>query len=207
MAMIECTNVDVSYGEHNVIKNFNGVFKEGTISVLTGGNGAGKSTLLSTLAGDIPEFRGEITIDGRSLRQITSKELANLRSVATQHHSYWMTYSVFEILRLGHESLSKNRWERVISAFAMEKFIHQSITTLSGGQLQRVEIARAFLRELPIVLLDEPFAAQDSGSISRMKEFITGEAAGGWTIVMAAHARSEDLAWCDQILTLPDKQT
>jgi ABC-type cobalamin/Fe3+-siderophores transport system ATPase subunit len=205
MAMIECVNVSVSHGTHKVIKNFNAGFDEGTISVVTGGNGAGKSTLLSTLAGDIFDFDGEITIGGRSLRQITFKELANLRSVALQHHSYWMTYSVSDILRLGNELVAETRWEEIISVFAMEKFLHQSITTLSGGQLQRVEIARAFMRELPIVFLDEPFAAQDFHSISRIREFIQSEADKGCTIVMAAHMRDKDLDWCDQVLALPDR--
>ena len=203
MAMIHCSNLSISYGDHSVIDNFSASFAAGTISVIIGGNGAGKSTLIATLAGDFPEYQGEITIDGKSLRQFSSNELAKIRSVAAQHHNYWMSYSVAEILRLGNEHVPQNRWDEVITFFAMEKFLDQSITTLSGGQLQRIEIARAFLRELPIVFLDEPFAAQDLHSISRLREFFKSEVDRGRTIVMAAHMRSDDLDWCNQVVALP----
>lgn len=84
----------------------------------------------------------------------------------------------------------------------MEAFLHQKVTALSGGQLQRIEIARAFMRDTPLVLLDEPFASQDVASIERMKEFMIAHKSAGKTIVIVAHAQSEELSWCDQVIDL-----
>ena len=81
-------------------------------------------------------------------------------------------------------------------------FLHQRITELSGGQLQRIEIARAFMRELPLVLLDEPFASQDLTSQASLIEFFKAERELGRTIILVAHRDRGALQWCDQIIDL-----
>ena len=113
-----------------------------------------------------------------------------------------MAYKTIDILKLGHESVSNERFSSIISHLAMEDYLHQSVTTLSGGQLQRIEIARAFLRELPLVLLDEPFASQDLASIASLQNFFSSEVKTGRTIVLVAHQRREELSWCNQIVEI-----
>jgi iron complex transport system ATP-binding protein len=200
--MIEIKDLTLSYGTHAVIQNFSASISAGTISAIVGGNGAGKSTLVSAIAGAIKPTSGSITIDGKEIAELSAQELASLRSVAQQSHSYWMAYTVAQILRLGHENIAQSRLEEVAKEFGLTEILPQSITTLSGGQLQRVEIARAFTRDLPIVLLDEPFASQDLASQEKLTALFQLERRKGRTIVLVAHREKSNLVWCDQIIDL-----
>jgi iron complex transport system ATP-binding protein len=200
--MIEIKDLTLSYGTHAVIKNFSASISAGTISAIVGGNGAGKSTLVSAIAGAIKPTSGSITIVGKEIAELSAQELASLRSVAQQSHSYWMAYTVAQILRLGHENIAQSRLEEVAKEFGLTEILPQSITTLSGGQLQRVEIARAFTRDLPIVLLDEPFASQDLASQEKLTALFQLERRKGRTIVLVAHREKSNLVWCDQIIDL-----
>jgi iron complex transport system ATP-binding protein len=200
--MIEIKDLTLSYGTHAVIQNFSASIATGTISAIVGGNGAGKSTLLSAMAGAMKPSSGSITIDGKEIAELSAQELASLRSVAQQSHSYWMAYSVAQILRLGYENITQSRFDEVINSFNLSEISQQSITTLSGGQLQRVEIARAFMRDVPIVLLDEPFASQDLASQENLTALFQEERHKGRTIVLVAHRERSNLTWCNQIINL-----
>ena len=68
--------------------------------------------------------------------------------------------------------------------------------------MQRVEIARAFLRETPVILLDEPFASQDLESIAKIESLMREARDAGRTVIFVAHERFEDLSWCDQVINL-----
>jgi ABC-type cobalamin/Fe3+-siderophores transport system ATPase subunit len=200
--MITCSQITLGYGGRTVLTDFSAQFKAGTISAILGANGCGKSTLLTALAGDLLPQSGEIALNKKSMSEYTVKELSLFRSVAAQSHQYWMAYTTSEILHLGHDSVKQEKFRYLIDALGLENFLNQSVTTLSGGQLQRIEIARALLRESPIVLLDEPFASQDLASISKIQQLLIAERAAGRTVILVAHARREELSWCDQIIEL-----
>jgi iron complex transport system ATP-binding protein len=200
--MIEMKGVTLAYGAREVISNFSASIPSGSIAAIVGRNGAGKSTLLAAIAGDIETIAGEITIKGKAITQISSAELAATFSLAQQNHTYWMAYSVRDIIELGHEEVSSERFAFLVEALDVEGFIDQPVTTLSGGQLQRVEIARSLMREVPLVLLDEPFASQDLSSIEKIINLVLRESAAGKTFVIVTHAREEDLSWCNQIINL-----
>jgi len=200
--MIEIKDLTLSYGEETVLQNFSAQVSRGTITAIIGGNGAGKSSLVSAIAGAIKPNTGSITIDGKDIGALSAQELASLRSVAQQSHSYWMAYSVAQILRLGHENIAQIRLDEVAKEFNLTEILQQSITTLSGGQLQRVEIARAFMRDVSIVLLDEPFASQDLTSQEKLTALFQEERRKGRTILLVVHREKSNLAWCDQIIDL-----
>ena len=202
MAMISASALALSYGEREVVSDFSATFTRGTITAILGANGAGKSTLIAALAGDIAPTRGDLSINGVSITALTRRELSQLRSLAQQSHSYWMAYTTEEILRLGNDDISQERFNYLVEKLGATEYLNQRVTTLSGGQSQRIEIARALMRELPIVLLDEPFASQDLKSISAITELLQEERASGRTIILVAHARREELSWCDQVIEL-----
>lgn len=202
MAMISASALALSYGEREVVSDFSATFAQGTITAILGANGAGKSTLIAALAGDIAPTRGDLSINGVSITALTRRELSQLRSLAQQSHSYWMAYTTEEILRLGNDDISQERFNYIVEKLGATEYLNQRVTTLSGGQSQRIEIARALMRELPIVLLDEPFASQDLKSISAITELLQEERASGRTIILVAHVRREELSWCDQVIEL-----
>lgn len=200
--MISISNLSLSYGARQVITDFSASIESGTITAILGANGTGKSTLIAAIAGDIPIECGSITLNELSIESLKREEMAKLRSVAAQSHTYWMAYKTREILRLGNEDIAEDRFNYLVTKLGIDSYLDQSVTTLSGGQSQRIEIARALMRGLPIVLLDEPFASQDLVSISAIIELLREERAAGRTIVMVAHERAEELTWCDQIIEL-----
>ena len=200
--MITASHLSLAYGDRVVLEDFSASFAQGTITAILGVNGCGKSTLLAALAGDIAPLAGEITLDGASIHEMKKSQLSKMRSLAQQSHQYWMAYSADEILRLGHEDIAGERFNYLIGKLGISDYLKQSVTTLSGGQLQRIEIARALLRQLPIVMLDEPFASQDLKSVDAIRELLKEESAAGRTVLLVAHARREDLSWCDQVIEI-----
>jgi ABC-type Mn2+/Zn2+ transport system ATPase subunit len=88
----------------------------------------------------------------------------------------------------------------VMKDLEITPFADQAATTLSGGQAQRVDIARALVRDSAIYLLDEPLSAQDSTSKARTIEVLKKMRDNGKTIVVIAHIEESGLAWCDQVI-------
>lgn len=200
--MIEMRNITVEQGGRVIINRFSATIATASIAAIIGPNGAGKSTLLSAISGELKLSRGDILIDFKPVRDFSLAEISQRLSLAQQNHGYWMSYLVEEIIWLGHDTVSQDRFDFLASELQLEGFLQQPITDLSGGQLQRVEIARSLMRQTPIVLLDEPFASQDLESIQRITQLIKSERDQGRTFLIVTHSREDELQWCDHIINL-----
>jgi iron complex transport system ATP-binding protein len=200
MALINIEQVSILRGAKSVIKKFSATIEPGKITAIIGPNGSGKSTLLSAIAGDLPISAGGITFDGRNLKEISVAAQAELRSVVLQNRNYWLSYSTRELIEMGQGPDELLRVDAVMQALDMKRFENQSVTTLSGGEAQRIEIARALIRDTPIYLLDEPLSAQDVASKARIIALLQGLRDKGKTILVIAHIDKNSLTWCDQII-------
>jgi iron complex transport system ATP-binding protein len=200
MALIEVSDVTVSRGDTQVIKDLSLIIKEGTITAIVGANGSGKSTLIGALAGDYPLDTGLITIRGRDLAELSLAEQAKLRSVVSQNQFFWLAFTVRQVIEMGQASENLSRVESVLSQLGMNEIVDQSVLTLSGGQLQRVAIARALVCDTPIYLLDEPLASQDKESRANLISLFSAMRDQGKTIVVVMHSDASDLDWCDQVI-------
>jgi iron complex transport system ATP-binding protein len=200
MALIKIEQVSISRGGKSVIEQFSATIEPGKITAIIGPNGSGKSTLLSAIAGDLPLRAGEITFDGRNLKEISVAEQSALRSVVLQNRNYWLSYSTRELIEMGQGPEELLRVEAILQALDMKRFENQSVTTLSGGEAQRIEIARALIRDTPIYLLDEPLSAQDVASKARIIALLKGLRDKGKTVLVIAHIDKNSLTWCNQII-------
>ena len=200
MALIEIKDLTIIRGGRTVIQNFNATINSGLITAIIGPNGSGKSSLLATIAGDIPTSSGSITFDGREITTLSLLEQAEIRSVVLQDRSYWLSYSVREVIAMGQSAASIARIDEVLASLDMVDFAEQSVTTLSGGEAQRVEIARALIRDSDIYLLDEPLSAQDTDSKARIIAILKKLRDQGKTILVIAHIDKRALDWCDQVI-------
>ena len=200
MAMIEITNLSVARGKRTIVNNFSATIAPGSITAITGPNGCGKSTLAQAISGDLKIQSGQITLAGRELQTITLEEQAELRSVVEQNRNYWLSFTAREVISMGQREEDLARMDGVMQRLHITEYADQSVTTLSGGQAQRVELARALIRDTPIYIFDEPLSAQDSQSKARIIEEFKALQRAGKTIIVIAHIDRQALTWCDQII-------
>ena len=198
--MIEIKGLTVARGKRIVVDNFSATIAPASITAITGPNGCGKSTLAQAIAGDLKYQSGQITIAGRELQTITLEEQAELRSVVGQNRNYWLSFTAREVIAMGQSKANLARMEGVMKRLQIAEYADQSVTTLSGGQAQRIDLARALIRDTPIYIFDEPLSAQDSQSKVRVIEEFKAMRSAGKTLIVIAHSDRESLSWCDQII-------
>ena len=171
MALVEMKDVTRAYtsGDHE-LKALDGVnlsLEEGKFIVVLGPSGAGKSTLLNLLGGLDSPTSGTITVDGRDISKLSGDELAEYRAEKVgfvfQFYNLIPTLTVYENVALVKE-LSKNALDpaEMISAVGLADHMKNFPAELSGGEQQRVSIARALAKNPKLLLCDEPPGALDS---------------------------------------------
>jgi len=199
--MISLNSISVSRSANPVIKGFSAEFKAGTITAIIGPNGCGKSTLLAAISGDLSLTSGMISLNERDLTSYQIAELAKMRSVVLQQPLFNLAFTVQEVLAMARSAGSTLASENAaIAKLAINDLVDRKVTQLSGGEKQRVAIALAIAVDAPVLLLDEPLAAQDVESTKRIIELLRAEAKTGKTIVLVAHVPESELSWCDQVV-------
>ena len=199
--MISLNQISVWREDQEVISDFSANFESGTINAIIGPNGSGKSTLLMAIAGDLPVATGQITLNGQKLAEYEISELAKLRSVVQQQPIFNLGFSVREVLAMARFAGSTSESETAaLTELAIIELANRKVTELSGGERERVAIALALAVDAPVLLLDEPFAAQDGESRDRIIELLKRLAKSGKTIILVAHLPKSELLWCDQII-------
>ena len=212
MSALELRGVTVELGGRAVVDGVDANVAEGEWVALIGPNGAGKTTLLRALARLVP-FAGEIRLDGRSLEQIGRGELARLVAVVPQEPSTppWMTVAEYVLLgRTPHlgplakeGARDREAAGRALARLDLLAFLDRRLGTLSGGEKQRVVVARALAQEAAIVLLDEPTAALDIGHQQQALDLLDGlRAESGLTLVAAMHDLTLAAQYADRMLLL-----
>ena len=200
MALITIKNATISRTNRRVIENLSLDIQEGTITAIVGANGSGKSTLISAIANDYPLDSGSISINGINLKDLSLVEQSQLRSVVSQDQFFWLAFTVRQVIEMGQLHKNLSQVDLIASQLGIAKIIDQSVLTLSGGQLQRLAIARALVSDTPIYLFDEPLASQDTQSRADLISLFGAMRDQGKTIVLVMHSEVSELDWCDQII-------
>ena len=192
--MITINEITISRDGREIIYDYSEQIPAGSITVIIGPNGSGKSTLLMAIAGDIVPSKGTITIDEFHPPLTSANELAKLRAMAVQNQFHTLGFSVRQIIEMAGPSAN------VMEQLQLTQIADRHVTTLSGGESQRVAIAQAIAQNTPVLLLDEPLSAQDVDSRKRIISLLKSLAEGGTTVVVVAHSSEIDLAWADKII-------
>ena len=206
--MIEMKNLSVSYQGQLVLEPTSLTIKGPTITGIIGPNGAGKSTLIKGMLG-IVESEGQTFLDRKPMKQ----ELNKIAYVEQKIHiDYHFPIKVKECVSLGlypkiklFQRLKASDWEKVARALkivGLEEFAERQISQLSGGQFQRVLIARCLVQEADYIFLDEPFVGIDSVSEEIIMKTLRQLRKAGKTILIVHHDLSKVVAYFDQVLLL-----
>ena len=164
--MLEIKNLYSGYDEKDILKDINFKVKNGENLCIVGPNGCGKSTLLKSIA-NLIEYRGTIKFDGVDSNKYERKSFAQKVGLMSQLSEIHFPYTVYDTVSLGRYAYSKgafsklSKQDREIVEDSMKKvgvyeLKDKLITELSGGQLQRVFLAKIFAQDPDIILLDEP---------------------------------------------------
>jgi iron complex transport system ATP-binding protein len=192
--MITIDEITIVIDGREVIYDYSEQIPAGSITVIVGPNGCGKSTLLAAIAGDIAPDKGTITIDEHHPILTAAATLAGIRSMVVQNQSFVLGFTVRQVIEMAGASTD------VMKALELTDIADRLVTTLSGGEAQRVAIAQAIAQNAPVLLLDEPLAAQDVHSRSRIIELLKDLAEQGKTIVVVAHSNETELSWADKVI-------
>jgi iron complex transport system ATP-binding protein len=192
--MISINKITVTRGNTEIISDYSEQIPSASITVIVGPNGCGKSTLLAAIAGDIAPTKGKITINDINPTKTQPAQLSKLRSMAIQNQNYTLGFTVKQIIEMAGPSIE------IMESLGLTPLANRLVTTLSGGETQRVSIATAIAQKTPVLLLDEPLAAQDVENRAKIIDLLKKLATSGTTVVVVAHSNESEITWADKII-------
>lgn len=211
---IRFENVTFGYGHNTVLDNISAEMKEGTLTAIVGPSGSGKSTMLRLIVRFYDPQQGKVLFGGSDEREMDPEKLMKKISMVFQD-VYLFQDTIRNNIRYGREDASQEE----IEAAAKEACCHEFImklpqgydtmvgeggSTLSGGEKQRISIARAILKNAPVILLDEATSSLDPENEAEMQKAI-GRLIKGRTVIMIAH-RLKTVVKADRIMVMDKGQ-
>lgn len=199
MNMIEFKNVSKIYENTAALKNINLVIGKGEFLFLVGPSGSGKSTFIKLVIKEIDESNGSIFIAGRNICNLKASKIPQLRrnvGCVFQDFKLLPNKTVFENVAFALEVIGKPSYEIKIQVPQVLKLVglHSKVNSyphqLSGGEQQRVSIARAFVNRPPILLADEPTGNLDPTTSEGIMKILSRINLIGTTVLMATHDRN-----------------
>jgi len=214
--MVSLRNLSAGYNGFDVLHDISFQVSKGEKLGIIGPNGCGKSTLLKALANLIP-FKGEILIDGISIRSMKRREIAKKIGLLSQITHVYFSFSVFETVMMGRFAYKDNNLfspipkkdieivEEALNIVHMLDVKDKEINELSGGQLQRVFLAKVLAQNPEIILLDEPTNHLDLTYQVEFLEYLNKWAKKEIKIIISVlHDINHALSFSDKILVLDE---
>ena len=195
--MIELKDICKQFDDYVIFKDFNYQFHEGQTYALIGESGAGKTTLLNIIGKLETVQSGSVEVDGKDLKQIKEKiYFKDYVSYLFQNYGLIENKSIKDNLELAFIGRKESKKEQEVLMKEALEHVHlqldlkRKIFILSGGEAQRVAIAKIMLKDSPIILADEPTASLDSRNSLEIIDLILGLRNEKRTIIIATHDSS-----------------
>ncbi|WP_353943615.1 ABC transporter ATP-binding protein [Streptomyces sp. HUAS MG91] len=200
-AILRATGVELSYGSQRALSGVDFALSPGEVCAIMGSSGSGKSSLLYCLAGVVAPTRGDVTFDGVPLRRLGDDELSTVRrerfGFVFQYGELLPELTVVENaalpLRLAgqRKAAAHQAAEEVLGRLGLAELRQRRTSQISGGQSQRVAVARALVHRPDVVFADEPTGALDSANAdSVLAEFLSLARSQGTAVIMVTHDAS-----------------
>ena len=211
--MIEVKNLHFSYDQTPILQDISLTIEKGAFVGIVGPNGSGKTTLLKLMAGLLKGFQGNILLEGMDIHHWTRKQIALHISMVPQDTIIPFSFTALEIVLMGRSPHLKTfAFEtqkdvaialEAMSLTGVHDLAHRSIEELSGGEKQRVILARALAQQSPILLLDEPTSHLDIKhqiDIHNLVKKLNKEK--GITIINILHDLNLTSHYCEEVIML-----
>lgn len=212
---ITLQGVSVRRGSVYALKRVSLHLEPATVTAVVGPNGAGKSTLLSVISGILSPDEGQVTVGGLSGTS-DRRALAQTVALLTQHAAHMEGLSVHDTVLLGRSpwlgsfgvpsAADAKLADAAIADLGIQHLAHRPVHDLSAGERQRVHFARVMCQNTRVVLLDEPFSAQDVDGTGAMLRCLYRRAEEGATVVAILHDLNLALAAFDHLIVLHQGQ-
>lgn len=211
--MLKIKNFKVGYNNKVIVNNFDLHVKKGEVLSIIGPNGSGKSTILKTIGRLLKPMEGMIYLDGKSLWDMNTKEIAKDMACLSQHNSAPKDLTIKKIVKFGRhphkswfETLNKEDDEIVEWAIEKTNLSHlkdKNMVSISGGERQRAWIAMALAQKPKILLLDEPTTYLDINNQIEVLELVKElNEKLGLTVIMVLHDLNQAAKYSSNILVI-----
>ncbi len=219
-ACLETTSLSCAYainGRQNVLQEIDLTIHSGELVGLIGPNGAGKTTLLRALSRLLRPTQGKVLLEGRDIWRLSPRQVAQRIGRVPQTANAAWPYSVEHVVRMGR--YPHRSWlapfngqdaaivEKTLARLQLQPLHHRPLNTLSGGEQQRVLLARALAQEPSVLLLDEPIANLDINHqyqvLALVKELVQ---TSRLAVLMAIHDLELAARYCDRLILLNQGQ-
>ena len=206
--------VNFAIGSKYIVKDLEFSFKAGDLVSIIGPNGAGKTTLLKLMSGELKPSAGQIFLNDFAFSELSLKERANKRAVMTQSSSVVFDFLVDEILEMGWVQGSSDDFSKtcsdVVNSCGLEELMGRKFNTLSGGEQQRVQFARALLQvgglsktgDDRFLLLDEPTSNMDVAYELNLLNLAKEVRKTGVGVIVVLHDLNLAARFSDQIILM-----
>lgn len=209
--MIELRHITVRFGEQEILDDISATIAERRITAVMGPNGCGKTTLLRCIGGLLEPTAGQVLIDGRQVKDYSARALAQKVAFVRQQAQTDFEFSAFETVLMGRnpyqkrlQNESQKDWDIVEQCMRQTGTWHLRLAKpheMSGGELQRVMIARALAQQTPVLLMDEPVSNLD---IAHQLEIMRLLQKADKSVVIVIHDLNLALQFCDDLMLFHD---
>lgn len=213
MERLRTEALNIAYGDRLIVDDLNIAVPEGKITALVGANGSGKSTILKTMARIMRPAGGSVLLDGKSIHQQSTREVAKKLAILPQNPLAPEGLTVFELVSYGrypHQSgfhslkpADRDVIQWAIKMTGLVEFSDRPVDQLSGGQRQRAWIAMALAQETDMLFLDEPTTFLDmTHQLDVLKLLKKLNREEGRTIVMVVHDLNHAARYADHMIAI-----
>lgn len=201
--MVKVSNLTSAYGKDIVLRDVSFKLEKGRLLGVLGPNGSGKSTLIRSFFRICDVLDGSITLDGKNILEMTSREVSKLIAVQRPTRNLGIRLTVESFVALGQNQDDKNKLISILNEFDLTSIANKKVCELSDGQTQRAMIAQAVIKNPKLFLLDEPTAHLDLKykimMLREIKSLLKDSCA-----IAVIHDLEIARMFCDEILLLKD---
>jgi iron complex transport system ATP-binding protein len=210
--MLSAAGVAVELSGRRILEGAELELRRGELIAMVGPNGAGKSTFVRALAGLQKLAAGSVHCMGRELSSISHRRLARMRAFVPQRPRVPDGVTVIEAVTIGRSAQlralqpagrrDREAAEQALARAGAEQFAERRLTTLSGGELQRVQIAVGLAQDAPVLIADEPTSHLDLGATVSVARLLRGLADDGLAVVLVVHDLALAAAVADSVVVM-----